>query len=103
MTSRLISLLTQVRALPPSPIRPEGSTQLSNALEAILNRSTGIAGSESRLGKMEAALQRIRNNEAAKQVRIPCWLLLNGAHLGSIPYQIDLCGPHMIHTTIDGY
>ncbi|GFZ43728.1 hypothetical protein JCM24511_01448 [Saitozyma sp. JCM 24511] len=62
-TSRSQHLLGLIRALPPTPLRPAGSPQLSNALEGVANRITKARGEEGVEG-MIGALERIQAGKA---------------------------------------
>lgn len=66
-TSRSQHLLGLIRALPPTPLRPAGSPQLSNALEGVANRITKARGEEGVEG-MIGALERIQAGKAMAEV-----------------------------------
>jgi hypothetical protein len=66
-TSRSQHLLGLIRALPPTPLRPAGSPQLSNALEGVANRITKVRGEEGVEG-MVGALERIQAGKAMAEV-----------------------------------
>lgn len=85
--SRLSQLKTLISSLPPTPLRPAGSPQLTAALQSIAgrmdSRATGpnAEKGEAALKAMQASLERISSGQALQQVS---WgSLASGSILGS--------------------
>lgn len=64
-TSRTQHLLTLVKALPATPLRPVGSPQLSTALENIIARSNPTSSS---VDGMISSIERISAGAALRDV-----------------------------------
>ena len=82
--SRLARLVEMVRSLPPTPLRPQGSPQLSDALDSIISRqfpsassssssATGALGEaeEQKVARMLGPLERLTAGSALAEVSDP--------------------------------
>lgn len=86
MASKLAQLLTTARALPPTPFRASGP-QLTDAIEGMASRAFNMpaksdvrdveaktlsAYEEERVERAIAALDRLKEGQALREVSLPC-------------------------------